>query len=250
MKIHTFIDGCKPVMVLIHGVLTPWQIWTYQIEQFSKDYNVYAVALDAHTQQEASEFISVSAEAEAIAEYFISQGIDTIDALCGISLGGKIAFEVAKDGRLKIKHLVLDGAPIVKCPSVAVGVMVNNYKRIIAGSKRRDKKTIENFKKYFLPEKYLDEYLQIADKMTDASMENIVRSAFCGGGFSSISDKCKILFIHGTRGNELLSKRSARLLKKHYPKTAVVCFKGDAHCYKAIYQPDVWVKTVRDFLNT
>lgn len=31
MQVHEFIEGNKPIMVLIHGVLTPWQIWTPQI---------------------------------------------------------------------------------------------------------------------------------------------------------------------------------------------------------------------------
>lgn len=31
MIIHEFVEGNKPVMVLIHGILTPWQIWTPQI---------------------------------------------------------------------------------------------------------------------------------------------------------------------------------------------------------------------------
>ena len=34
MIIHEFINNKKPVMVLIHGVLTPWQIWKPQIEFF------------------------------------------------------------------------------------------------------------------------------------------------------------------------------------------------------------------------
>ena len=27
MLIHDFVSGNKPVMVFIHGVLTPWQVW-------------------------------------------------------------------------------------------------------------------------------------------------------------------------------------------------------------------------------
>ena len=34
MIVHEFVEGKKPVMVLIHGVLTPWQIWMPQITAF------------------------------------------------------------------------------------------------------------------------------------------------------------------------------------------------------------------------
>mgnify|MGYP006874674729 CR=1 FL=1 len=39
------------------------------------------------------------------------------------------------------------------------------------------------------------------------------------------------------------------LMKKYYPITQVVCFNGDAHCYKVFYQPEVWIEVVKDFLN-
>ena len=91
MLIHEFVSGNKPIMVLIHGVLTPWQVWMPQIEFYKNQYNVYAVSLNAHTEEIASEFISVCAEAEEIIRLLKEEGIQVIDVLCGISLGGKIA---------------------------------------------------------------------------------------------------------------------------------------------------------------
>lgn len=249
MVVHKFIDGNKPIIVLIHGVLTPWQIWTPQITAFKEQYNVYAIALNAHTEDTASDFISVTAEAEEIIQYFIENGIDTINVLCGISLGGKIAHEIWKRGKITIHNLVLDGAPLVSCPKFAVNIMVRNYKNIVHKSKVRDVKVIENFKKYFLPEKYLESYLKIADSMTDKSIENIVTSVFAGGDMTGVNNQSRILFIHGTKGNEILSKKAAKLIKKHYPETEIVCFKGDAHCYKAIYEPQKWISTVKAFLE-
>lgn len=85
--------------------------------------------------------------------------------------------------------------------------------------------------------------------MTDTSIENIVNSVFAGGKTEDVHNQSRILFIHGTKGNEVLSKKAAKLMKKFYPLTEVVCFKGDAHCYKAIYQPEKWISVVKDFLN-
>lgn len=249
MLVHQFVDGNKPIMVFVHGLLTPWQIWMPQIEFFKDRYNIYAIALNAHTEEQPSEFLSVRAEADQIMEYFISQNIDTIDVLCGISLGGKIVCEIWKTGTLKIRNLIMDGAPLVACPKIAVGIMVRNYKNIIRGSKQRDAKVIENFKKYFLLEKYLDSYLKIADHMTDASIENIVTSVFSGGSLAGIPNHSRILFLHGTKGNEILSKKAAKRMKKYYPETQIVCFSGDVHCYNVIYRPKIWLAAVQDFLN-
>lgn len=249
MQVHEFIEGNKPIMVLIHGVLTPWQIWTPQIAAFKEKYNIYAIALNAHTVENSSEFVSVPAEVEEIIQYFQNHNIHTIDALCGISLGGKIAYEIWKSGKLNIHNLIMDGAPLVSCPRFAINIMINNYKNIIHKSKARDAKVIENFKKYFLPEKYLDSYLKIADFMTDKSIENIVNSVFTGSKIEGVKNQSRILFIHGTKGNEVLSKKAASLMKKHYPVTEIICFKGDTHCYKAIYEPEKWMEVVAKFLK-
>ncbi len=249
MLVHKFVEGNKPKMVLMHGLLTPWQVWTPQITAFKEQYNIYAVALNAHTAEAASEFVSVPAEAEEIVQYFKTENIDTIDVLCGISLGGKIAHQIWKSGKLNIHNLIMDGTPLVACPRFAINIMINNYKDIIHKSQARDKKIIKSFKKNFLPEKYLDSYLKIADFMTDNSMENIINSIFADGKIEGVKNQSRILFIHGTKGNEILSKKSANLMKKYYPITEIVCFKGDTHCYKAIYEPEKWIATVEKFLK-
>lgn len=249
MLVHEFVEGNKPIMVLVHGVLTPWQIWTPQITSFREHYNIYVIALNAHIEDTASEFVSVLAEAEEIIQYFSAKSIDTIDVLCGISLGGKIVHEIWKGVRLRIHNLIMDGAPLVACPKFVINIMIKNYKDIVHKSKVRDSKVIENFKKYFLPQKYLDSYLKIADLMTDKSIENIVSTVFAGGKLEGVDSQSRILFIHGTKGNEVLSKKAAKLMKKYYPITEVVCFKGDAHCYKAIYQPEKWITAVNEFLE-
>lgn len=95
----------------------------------------------------------------------------------------------------------------------AINIMIKNYKKIIHQSKARDGKVIESFKKNFLPEKYLDSYLKIADLMTDKSIENIINSVFAGGKIDGIKSQSRILFIHGTKGNEMLFKKAATLMK-------------------------------------
>lgn len=249
MKLHEFGNVNAPTMVLIHGVLTPWQIWDAQIRSFEKDYHIFVVALSAHTEEEASEFISLEAEVSDIITALQAHDVTEIHALCGLSLGGVIAHEIWKSTRLPIKHLVLDGAPLVPFPFGSSGFMTKNYINLIHKSKKRDPKVIASFKKNFLPEKYLDSYLKIADFMSDTSMANIVKAADTGNLCTTVDNKSKILFLHGTKGNEILSKNVGKLIKKAYPETEVVCFKGDIHCYKAIYEPEKWVAVVKEFIS-
>lgn len=249
MRMHEFGKKGNPVMVLVHGVLTPWQIWMPQVEAFKEKYHVYVVALNAHTEEEASEFISLEKEVKEIEGHLLERGIQKVDVLCGLSLGGVISHEIWRNGKISIDRLVLDGAPLVPFGKLPESIMANNYLSIIHKSKSRDSKVIESFKKQFLPEKYLESYLKIADYMSDTSMRNIVHAASVGKLCLKVENKSSILFLHGTRGNEVLSKKVAKLIKKNYPETQVICFKGDAHCYKAIYEPQKWIEVVADFLE-
>ena len=43
MKFHTFGSDKNPPIVLIHGTLTPWQVWEKQIEHFKKKYYVQTI---------------------------------------------------------------------------------------------------------------------------------------------------------------------------------------------------------------
>ncbi len=251
MNFHTFGDINNPSMVLIHGVLTPWQTLEEEAIHFSKRYYVVVPALDAHEEDKATEYISVSDEAKAIEDYIHRELDGRLSVLCGFSMGGLIAFLLWKSGIIGIDKLILDGAPLTGYPSIARAVMTRSYLNIISGSKKRDPKTIENFKKYFLPEKYLDSYLKIADNMSESSVRNMIGSV----GKSSLSEcslpeaDTDILFIHGTKSNEIISKSSAKKLKKLYPQTIVHCFKGYAHCEAAIFQPQEWISVVTSFLE-
>ena len=112
---------------------------------------------------------------------------------------------------------------MVSCPKFAINIMINNYKNIIHKSKVRDAKVIENFKKYFLPEKYLDSYLKIADFMTDKSIENIVNSVFTGGKIEGVKNQSRILFIYGTKGNEVLSNIAKSTIRDWAKKYSDEC---------------------------
>lgn len=248
MDFHSFGNKENPIMLLIHGVLTPWQIWDKQIEHFSKSYYIIAVALEAHTDK-PSEFISIEDEVSNLENYFANNNISTIDVVCGLSLGGAIAHILWKNNKIKINNLILDGAPLTPCGGLLKNIMISSYKSIISKSQTRDKKIQESFKRDFLPEKYWQDYLKIADNMTTDSIKNLITSVSNSKLCTTVENKSNILFIHGSKGNEMLSKKSAKEMKKHYQNTTIEYCKGCTHCFYALFEPDKWIKIVQDFLN-
>ncbi len=249
MRFHTYGDSSSPVILLIHGLLTPYQVWEEQIERFRDKYYVIAVALDAHEEESASEFISIQQEAQQIESYITENHGGKVFAVCGISMGGVIAHELWKNGVISIRKLIMDGAPLKAMPKIAIKIMTNNYLMIIRKSRQRDKKTMEGFVNNCAPERCLDSYLKIADNMSDQSIRNLTASACSQTLCSDIVSDTQVLFIHGTKGNEVVSSKVGRLIRKYYPDSEVYCFKGYAHCEAAIYKPQEWLRIAEPFLN-
>lgn len=249
MKLHLYGLPENPKMLLIHGMLTPWQIWEPQVQYFKERYQVFVVELDGHTQDKASRFVSVEAEAEKIEKYCEDREITGFDVVCGLSMGGVIAYTIWKNQKLRLGHLIMDGALLMPAGRIVEGIMTRSYLKIVHKSQKRDPKTLENFKKDFLPEKYMEPYLALIDLISDTSIENIVHSTCRNELRIDIENDTKILYIHGTKANEALSQKSAKILKEFYPETEILCFMGDSHGYKAVFEPDTWIAAVEDFLN-
>lgn len=248
MSIHSFGNSNKPVIILIHGMLTPWEIWCPHIEYFSANYHVLVPELGGHSGNKTDQFSSIEDECIKIETFLHNNSINEIFAVCGLSLGGAVAYKIWERKRVNIKNLVLDGAPLSRFGVVLRKVMTANYISIIEKSKSRDKKTLSNFSEYFLPAEYLQSYLKIADNMTSDSVAKIVNAI--SGDF--ISDEPleleNVLYLYGTGMNECLSKKSAKALKVKGLMDSL-CFNGHGHCYKAIYEPVEWCRIVETFIN-
>ena len=58
----------------------------------------------------------------------------------------------------------------------------------------------------------------------------------------------KILFMHGTKGNESVSKKGAQKMKELNPKMEIRCFDGLAHAELFCFKQDMWLNEIRGFL--
>lgn len=249
MIFHTFGCPSNKAVVLIHGVLTPWQMWEYQIDKLIDDYYVIVPALDGHTEEEASKFESVKQEAALIEYYIIDNLNGKVYAVCGISMGGAVSAVMWKNGRIKMEKLIMDGSPFGKLPKFMIDIMVLNYLKIVHSSQKRDPKTLEGFKKNLLPEKYLPNYLAFIDKMSDETVTNIVYSVFDDNYPDNVVSDADVLFMHGTKANEVVAVKAAKRLKKEYPNIRIICRKGHIHCENALFHPDKWYSEIVGFLN-
>ena len=249
MIFHTYGNKENKAVVLIHGMLTPWQIWNYASKRFSKDYYVIVPELDAHTEVTPTVFHSVEEEASKIAEYIKQELNGKVFLLAGLSMGGRIAATLAKSEDLSIENLVLDGAPLAKVNVVLKAIMKSNYKTIVMKSKLHDAKILEQAKKDFLPENMIPYYIKIAENMIMVSVNNIIDSVFSRFDYPKYKSGMKILFMHGTKGNESLSAKCAVRMKGINPQTEIRSFEGLAHAELACFKPEQWYEEVRSFIS-
>ena len=249
MVFHTYGNKENKAVVLIHGMITPYQIWNKTIEEFADSHYVIVPELDGHTEDETSEFKSVEDEARKIAEYLTKELNGEVYLLAGISMGGRIVSEVAKNTGLRIENLVIDGAPLMKVNGIFKRIMRNNYKAILKKSKGRDPKVKVSFEKNFLPGEYWNEFLKIADNMSIETVDNIIDSLFRPFEFIKYPDDMKILFMHGTKGNESVSKKGALKMKELNPKMEIRSFDGLAHAELLCFKQEQWNRELREFLT-
>ena len=249
MVFHTYGNKENKAVVLIHGMITPYQIWNKTIEEFADSHYVIVPELDGHTEDETSEFKSVEDEARKIAEYLTKELNGEVYLLAGISMGGRIVSELAKSTAIKIENLVIDGAPLMKVNGILKSIMRNNYKAILKKSKARDPKVKASFEKNFLPGEYWNEFLKIADNMSIETVDNIIDSLFQPFEFIKYPDDMKILFMHGTKGNESVSKKGALKMKELNPKMEIRSFDGLAHAELLCFKQEQWNRELREFLT-
>ena len=247
MVFHTYGDKNNKAVVLIHGMLTPYQIWNRAAQVYGSSHYVIVPELDGHTEDGISTFISVEDEVRKLEEYIQNELNGEVYLLAGLSMGGRIASELAKNDALRIENLVIDGAPLMKVNGLFKGIMKNNYKNILSKSRARDPKTKAAFGKNFLPEEYWETFLKIADNMNGQSVDNIIDSVFTQFEFVKYPEGMKILFMHGTKGNESVSKKGALKMKELNPKMEIRCFDGLAHAELACFKPHQWIREVREF---
>jgi len=247
MVYHAYGNKEKSAVIFLHGMLTPYQIWNRAMQVYSEGHYVIVPELDGHTEEEISTFISVEDEAKKLEDYIRSELDGEVYLLAGLSMGGRIASELAKSTAIKIENLVIDGAPLMKINGLFKGIMKNNYKSILSKSKERDPKVKASFEKSFLPGEYWEDFLKIADNMNTQTVDNIIDSVFTPFEFVKYPEDLRILFMHGTKGNEAVSKKGALKMKSLNPEMDVRCFDGLAHAELACFKPEQWIRELREF---
>ncbi len=250
MQMHEFGPPGAPAVMLIHGMFQPWQTLHSLAEALAGRYHVLVPALNGHVAGQQTSYHSIEDEAKGLADWLLAHDIPRLHAVCGFSMGGAIANVLWTERRVAIERLVLDGAPLVRCPKLVSAGMVASYRSILKGARARAPKTKAGFEQNFLPEKYWEDFCAVADVMDDASLRNLVYSVGTSHLRADMPANTPVLYLHGTQlPSEMLSRMTAKKLRKVRPQTKVTALMGRGHCEVALREPEKWLSIVEAFLN-
>lgn len=127
--------------------------------------------------------------------------------------------------------------------------MTGFYLNITHKSQQRDEKTLEQAVNSIITKEHLDDFLSVLHNMSDTTILNCINQIGAFKLSKEIDTKStKIYFYHGTALNEMLARKSAKYISKHYPDAVVKCFKGKAHCENLLFYPEIMKKKLDDVL--
>ncbi len=249
LEVLEFGDKSKRKIILIHGFQSPYQVWDKYIKYFEKEFHIIVPILPGHNPKQIEDFKSFEKVAGELEEYYIPIYGKKVYAIYGMSMGGVLTATLWKRNKLSIDKLIFDGSPIVSINGFMKSMMTSFYLSITKKTQKRDKKSLEQAKKSIISEECFEPFLAVLDNMSDETIKNCIGDIASFHVTSNInSPNTEIYYYHGTAPNEMLAKKSAKYLAKHYPKVNVKCFKGRGHCELALLYPDMMIEELKQVL--
>jgi pimeloyl-ACP methyl ester carboxylesterase len=106
-------QGAGPPLLLVHGFPLDHTMWRYQLEYFAQNYRVIAPDLRGFgASKYAASKLTMRQHADDLSELLAAMGVNEKVVLCGLSMGGYIAWQF-------VEHYTAHLAGLIVCDSLA-----------------------------------------------------------------------------------------------------------------------------------
>jgi esterase/lipase len=247
MKILCYGNTTNPAVLLIHGFQSPYQVWNPFIQELQEKYYVIVPVLAGHDVQNNEDcFVSFTEQAKCIEEYCKTNRINQIEIAYGMSMGGVLLANLWERNKIHISKIVFDGSPLCGMPLISFFKWW--YKNITHEAQKRNQKVIKQAEGTIICKELMPEFLELLDHIADATIEQYLEAI---GKYrlpvSLSTNENMVYYFHGTASNETLAKKSAKFMKKLYPKAEIICMKGKAHCEYALLEPSKMIDLLKQY---
>ncbi|MGE0609030.1 MAG: alpha/beta fold hydrolase [Pirellulales bacterium] len=141
IDLHTVDVGQGPPILLVHGFPLDHTMWRPQIDELSRDHRVIAPDLRGFGQSRlpdgpnADEAVTMEQFADDLALLLDGLGVTEPVTLCGLSMGGYIAFQFWRRHAKRLARLILcDTRAIADSPDAAQGRLATAKKVLAEGA--------------------------------------------------------------------------------------------------------------------
>lgn len=243
MQILEFGNRNNPTIMLIHGFESPYQIWNDYIEYYKEKYHILIPILPGHDIKGNSEFISFNDTAKEIEDYCLSESIDHLYMIYGMSMGGVLTSYLWQNRRITFDKIIMESSSFLSYGNALTYILTKQYLKITQKARERDRKVIRNAINSMVTEDKLDEFLELLDNMTDGTIKNYIGEV---GQFKLSADidtsNTQIIYFYGGKVNEIIFKKVAKFIKKHYKNSIIISLKGKGHCEDALLRSNAWMR--------
>lgn len=148
-------------LFFVHGWGTDSTVWKYQVEEFSKNYNIFAINLPGHSAEDEWRESSLGPAVDKIVRFTAHRSPLSDFVGIGWSLGGQVLMETAAQHPHVFKALILIGSTpcFVARRDFPAGQPPGVAKRMLKDLKKDFAKTMSRF----YPLNFTDEELKQAD---------------------------------------------------------------------------------------
>ncbi len=251
-----FQDSCdQPALLLIHGFPLSSNLWIPQIDDLSNFVRVIAPDLRGHGRSDAvSGPYSVEMLADDCADLLSSLNVSTPFVVCGLSLGGYVAFEFYRRYQEYIGGLILTATRAI--PDSEEGKANRDKMADAARQQGVTAVTQAMLPKLLAPATYendaeLVEF--VAEMMNDTSVAGVI------GGLAAMRDRpdstptlaeidVPVLVIHGD-ADQIVPLVEAEAMAAAIPNGKLVVIPNAGHLPN-LEQPDAFNDAVIDFLES
>lgn len=249
MEILEFGDREKRKIILIHGFQMPYQIWNKYIDYYKNDFHIIVPIMPGHYPNHTENFVSFSETAKEFESYYISKYGEEVFAVYAMSMGGVLAAVLWRNRRLKIEKIIFDGSPLVPFNRFVKKMIPSFYLNVTHKTQRRDKKTLEQAKNIY-PQDSFNDFLKLLDTMTDTTIRSCIEAVTNFQLADNLDNQNTVIYYYfGTKFNEIMARKTAKFISKHYKNSIIKCFMGKSHCEMTLFFPELMVKELDEILR-
>ncbi len=249
MRFFTYGNKENKKLILIHGFLSPRQIWEEYIERYKKEFYVIVPVLPCHGGDKEDKFTSFEDIASEIEDYCLNAFGNDIFAVYAMSMGGAVASLLLKNGVLKICKLVMESSPVLPYGRTAALFMTNFYINIVEKARKRDKKTLNRAVESMVTKEHLEDFLTLLDNISNGDMRAYVNELGKIKFPVGISSNTEIYYLYGGKMGDIAAKNCAKFIKKNYNSANITVFKGKGHCEDALLNASERIKFLDGILK-